>query len=477
MKLDYFVFRLPVSRFMKDFTRLQLRLAGSFAALACFLGTAFAQPPAPASPVTLSQAVQIALEQNPLRKAAVADARAASSGIGQARSTLLPHLTFSESAARGNDPVYVFGSKLRQQRFTPNDFALNELNTPRPFGNFTTRFAGQWSLFDGFASWRSVSRARLLNQAAEHQLERTQQEIIFHVVDTYYGVLLAARQLDVAEQSSRTAQAIVELSQARVEVGVAVESDLLSAKVRLGAREQERIRARNNLEMAKAQLNGAMGVPLESLFQPAEALAERTLAVAALPELEKQALASRPDLKSIQSQESAQRESVSIAKSGYSPRVNAFGGWEMDNPTFLAGGGGNNWLGGIEVQFDLFQGGAKRAELSRQRALADRAGATRLAAADGVRLEVRRAFYEVDASRQQVEVARAAIALAQESLRINRDRYDSGLITITDLLGAEDAARRSQSDYWDTVYRFHSSYARLELASGTLSPQSAAVMP
>jgi hypothetical protein len=37
----------------------------------------------------------------------------------------------------------------------------------------------------------------------------------------------------------------------------------------------------------------------------------------------------------------------------------------MDNPTFVAGGGGNNWLGGIEVQFDIFQGGAKRAELSR----------------------------------------------------------------------------------------------------------------
>jgi hypothetical protein len=33
----------------------------------------------------------------------------------------------------------------------------------------------------------------------------------------------------------------------------------------------------------------------------------------------------------------------------------------MDNPTFLAGGGGNNWLGGIELQIDLFQGGAKRA--------------------------------------------------------------------------------------------------------------------
>ena len=72
-----------------------------------------------------------------------------------------------------------------------------------------------------------------------------------------------------------------------------------------------------------------------------------------LGEVEKQALANRPDLKRIASEEAAQRQSVSVAKSSFGPRVNAFAGWEMDNPTFVAGGGGNNWLGGIEVQFDI----------------------------------------------------------------------------------------------------------------------------
>ena len=182
-------------------------------------------------------------------------------------------------------------------------------------------------------------------------------------------------------------------------------------------------------------------------------------------------------MKRIASEEAAQRQSVSMAKSSFGPRVNAFAGWEMDNPTLLAGGGGNNWLGGIEVQFDIFQGGAKRAELSRQRALEERVVAMNQAASDAVRLEVRRSYYDVDASRQQVEVARAVIAQSQESLRINQNRYDSGLTTITDLLGAEEAARRSQTDYWEAVYRFQTSYASLELASGNLNPQSPVVTP
>jgi len=96
---------------------------------------------------------------------------------------------------------------------------------------------------------------------------------------------------------------------------------------------------------------------------------------------------------------------------------------------------------------------------------------------DAIRLEVRRAYYEVDSARQQIEVARAAIAAAQESLRINQNRYDSGLSTITDLLAAEEAALRSQTDYWEAVYRYHTGYANLELASGTMNSQSPVVTP
>jgi len=453
-----------------------LSLRREFALLLAGWATLIAAASAQTS-LTLHDAVNIALEKNPLRKAALADTRAASADVQTARSFLLPHVTFSETAMRGDDPVYVFGSKLRQQRFTPDDFALNKLNTPSPYGNFSTGFTGTWNLFDSFASWCGINRAREMNIAAKRQLERTDQEILFRVVQSYYGVLLAAKQLEVAEQAEKTAKSIMDRSQVRFDAGLVVESDLLSAKVRLASREQELIRARNNLELARVQLSTAMGVPAGAQYQPADPLAERTLTAAPLPALEQEALATRPDLKRIEAQQSAQELSLAIAKSSFGPRLKAFAGWELDNPTFLAGGGGNNWLGGIELQIDLFQGGAKRAALSHERANAERIAALKQAARDSVRLEVQQAYFDQDASQQQVEVARTAIAQAQESLRINQDRYDGGLLTITDLLGAEEAARRSQTDYWQAVYQFQVSYANLELASGTLNLQSPVVMP
>src|SRR6202162_1457778 len=101
--------------------------------------SASAQQEAQPSSLTLQQAVTVALEKNPLRKAAIADTKVAFAGVRAARSFLMPQLSLSETATRGDDPVYVFGSKLRQQRFTQADFTLNKLNTPLPFGNFATR--------------------------------------------------------------------------------------------------------------------------------------------------------------------------------------------------------------------------------------------------------------------------------------------------------------------------------------------------
>ncbi len=430
-----------------------------------------------ASSLSLEQAARIALEKNPLRKAALAETKVGSAGIQEAQSFLLPHISFSELATRGNDPVYVFGSKLRQQRFTTVDFALNQLNTPSPFGNFTTRFSGNWNLFDSFASWEGLSRARKAQVATREQLERTDQEILFRVVQAYYGVLLASRQVEVAGQSQKTAQSILESTQNRYDAGFVVESDLLSAKVRVASREQELIRARNNLALAQAQLNLAMGVGADAPYQPEDTLTEKSLAVVALPELEQQALTTRPDLKKIEAQQSAQQLSVAIAKSSFGPRLNAFAGWELDNPTFLAGGGGNNWLAGIELQIDIFQGGAKKAALARERATAEKIAALKQAANDAVRLEVRQAYYDQDSSSKQVAVAHTAISQAEESLRINQNRYDGGLLTITDLLGAEEAAHHTQVDYWQAVYQSYISYANLELASGTLNLHSPVLMP
>src|SRR3974390_1942715 len=341
----------------------RLLVASTLAALA--LSAAAEEP----MPLSLPEAVKMTLANNPMHKAAMADTKATSAGVRGAGDPMLPGITFAESFTGGNDPVFVFGTKLRQQEFTAADFALNQLNRPTPIGNYASRFFGSWNLFDSTQSWKALDRAKYMNFAAEQQLNRTDQELVYQTVQAYYGVLLSQKQGQVAGDADK---------------------------------------------------------------------------------------------------------SVAMARGAFGPRVNAFGSWEEDSHS-VGWTGANNWVAGAEVQFDLFAGGSKRAALAREKAMQERASAGYAGFQDSVRLEVRQAYYQFDAAQQQVKVARGAIAQADESLRINQNRYEGGLSTVTDMLRVEEAAHRAKADYWQAVYRMNASYAGVELATGTLTLDSPAV--
>ena len=324
-----------------------------------------------AVPLTLPQAVSMALEKNPLHKAAFAGTHISIAQVRAARSPLMPKIMFTESAVRGNDPVFVFGTKLRQQSFTEADFALNKLNTPTPIGNFSSRFSGQWSLFDGLQSWYGATRARYMQQASEQQLDRTDQELVYEAVQAYEGVLLAQKQVAVSEATLKTAQAIEAQSRARVESGMAVDSDLLSAQVATASRKQEIIEAQNSLALARAQLALALGMPPDTVYEPQENLAEHSFPAFTVADLEQQALIKRPDLKQVESERSAQAKSISMAKGAFAPRLNVYGSWETDSPS-PGWNGGNNWIAGAELQFDIFDGDSRRAHLAVEKALREK---------------------------------------------------------------------------------------------------------
>lgn len=212
--------------------------------------------------LTLRQAIDRALGHSPQTEAAQADVKAAQAGIGMARTALLPNLNFAEDISRGNDPVYVFGTELRQQRFTQSDFSLNSLNRPTPVGNFTTRLNGQWMLFNGLASEEQIRGAKLRAQSAAQMSEQVNQGVVLQVVQAYQAVLYAQRQIDVAQHEEQTAAALLHDAQTRVKAGLAIDSDPLIAQVNLAERQQERIAAEGALESAWAELEAALGAPM-----------------------------------------------------------------------------------------------------------------------------------------------------------------------------------------------------------------------
>lgn len=443
--------------------RWKCRLAGWLLALAAT--ASWAQAPS----LTLREAIDQALGHNAQTAAARADAEAADAGVTMARTALLPRLNFTEDLSRGNDPVYVFGTKLRQQRFAQSDFSLDSLNRPTPAGNFATRLNGQWLLFNWFETQRQIRAAKRGAASASSMTGAVRQGVVFEVVQAYQGVLYAQRQLTVAQHEQETAEALLQDAQTRVKAGLAIDSDLLGAEVNLTARQQDRIAAEGGVENAWAELEAAMGTtgarpslqPLKARSYPEGNLAEGIAA----------ALKTRPDLQALARYSAAEGEAVRAARSDFLPQVSAYGNWEMDRVTF-AGNGGNNWVAGAQLNLDILPFG-KRAHLEQAKAAQQKAAAQEQLEEQQIRLAVSRAFTGHVTAERMVATSLAAMDQSAETLRILRNRYAAGLATMTDLLRGEDAERQSQTNYWNAAYGNTLAYAGLLYATGQLTPDSA----
>ncbi len=421
-------------------------------------------------PLSLRQAIDMALGKSPQVSLAQANAKDASAAAGMARTQYLPQLNFTEDISRGNDPVYVFGSRLRQRQFTQADFALNALNRPLPLGNFATRFSGQWLAFDSFKTQREVRSANYFKQSAASSALAVNQQVVLGVVAAYQQVLYANRALEVAQHEQDTAAALLASVDDRVKAGLAVESDRMSAEVNVAARKQELIAAQGDVELAWADLRAAVGVPdlQATTLKPIE---PHTFPDGTLDTEIAQALRNRPDLLALSQAELAQGAAVGAARSGFGPRVSTYGNWEEDRGS-IAGSGGNNWVAGVQISVDILPFG-KRAQLARASAAKQRTEAQAAMQQQQARVQVSRAHIHRQTATLQLETARAAMDQADESLRILKNRYGAGLATITDLLRAEDAGRQSHTNYWHAVYGNAMAYAELLYAQGSLTPDAA----
>jgi hypothetical protein len=95
-----------------------------------------------------------------------------------------------------------------------------------------------------------------------------------------------------------------------------------------------------------------------------------------------------------------------------------------------------------------------------------------LQAGSGIRLEVRRAYADLHAAQQRIAVAQAAVAEAEESLRITQNRYTAGLANVTDLLRTETAVLESRTRHLAAVHDQRIAAVGLELAAGKLTEGS-----
>ncbi len=425
-----------------------------------------------APPLSLAEAIDTALKQSPYLKAAELDAEAALTRVREARGHAFPKIVLSETIMRTDQPAWNLFQRFGQQRY---DFALfqdfqnpDRINHLTPYTNFQTKVQIEQPVYTGGRLSAGLDQARLGAKAEAEARERVRQEVIYDVVRTYYGVLLAQRGEHVARQAVKTLEAHVKTAENLYNAGVVVKSDVLSAKVHLAKTREQAIVAANQVKLAKAALNHYMGVEQSKEFSIQGDLNYVPLFYG-LAELIQEALAQRPDLQQVIFGTEAMRRGVDFARAGYYPTVGVMANYAFDDrgPKDLFSDGRSYTLAAM-ANWTVFDGFITKAQVERATLKMQKMEAIQKRLKSGIALQVRQAYLALDAARKRIQVTRKAVAQAKESQRIIRNRYEAGVTTMVEVLDADTALLGARLAALQARYDHNLAQVQLDFALGRL---------
>jgi outer membrane protein TolC len=376
------------------------------------------------------------------------DARALASTIDEAearvqraQSGFWPRVDLIETVQRGNNPVFAFSSLLSQRRFTAANFAIPSLNHPDPVTNTRTAIGVDQPIFDAGLTTLGVKAAKLERNVAAAARKSAEQDLAFRAAQAFVRVLQLEATVRATDGAVTAAESDHQRARARRDVGLVTEADVLAVNVHLADMLQRQIAARGDLSVARIQLAEAIGLPLA---KPLTLVRPRSRSGAADADtLVQEALASHPHRREADLEIQLADNARSTARAALLPTVGLQGGWEFNGAT--VGEQQSSWVVGAEVRINLFRGFADRARITEANHARVRATAERDRVIRRIEVDVRAALAQLGAARGREEAGKAALTQARESQRIIRDRYESGLATVTDVLRAAEATLDAES--------------------------------
>ncbi|HEX8951232.1 MAG TPA: TolC family protein, partial [Polyangia bacterium] len=366
--------------------------------------------------MTLAEALQTAQKDQPTVHQARANTDAARARVGEARAPLLPQIFGSglysratSNSSAGSIPACVqVGSGMT----TTGSFGSPSWTTCDRWAFSITAQQTLWDASGQLARWRQ-------NAAFAESVAETEQATRLGValnVRTFYFTARANKMLvQVARDTLANQQRHLDQVVGFVKVGTQPEIALAQQRTAVANAQVQLINAENNYEVAKAQLNQAIGLERDTNYDVEDS---STPAIAGedsdTDPLLVEALKSRPDYISLEKQVDAQRLAVWAAKTAYGPSLTASTQFS-DNGIDL----GHlvwNWNFSLTLNWQLFQGGLTWYTVKEQKANLEGVEAQRDLLRQQVRLGVEQARLAVRAAKAALGAATEAEVNAREQL-------------------------------------------------------------
>jgi outer membrane protein TolC len=377
-------------------------------------------------PWTLERALEEALAHNPDAQLARHRIAAAQAGLEQANAAFWPRLQFQSSYTRTDNPMMVFGSILNQRAYSTSlDF-----NDVPDVDDLNARGIVTVPLYTGGRNKAGRAAAKANTEVAKRDSEAVQNALGFEVARSFHTVLKTRQFIRAAEASVNAYQSNLAIANKRLEAGTLLKSEVLDLQVRQAQAQEDFVRARNANLLANRALRNLLGIESEE-FTVAESAPG-----AKVPATDD--FSGRAELASARQREHVAEEQVRGARSGYLPRISAFGSLDYDYGWKFENGGGSYTAGGL-LQWDIWDGYLTRSKVREARANLESTREEQRKLRLALDLEVEQARLDLQAASERLVVTRQAVAQASESADLTRARFQQGAALSTQLMDAETA--------------------------------------
>ena len=387
--------------------------------------------------VDFSQAVARALSNNAFVLGAEEEAIAARNDADAARGRLLPSVRFDEKFVRTTVPAEAFGLKLNEAKLLSSDFAdVSNFNSPPPRNDFIGTLSLEQPLFAPRAYY-GYGMAKVEADAKGHDLYRRKEDAVYRVVATVLDVVTARQFVEVAGQGLSDTREHLRIAESLEAAGMGLTSDVLRAKVAVASAEGAKVTAENRLELARRRLALAMGEPGAP---PVDVVGPPPEFPDPGPPLDGGTGTSvRADLLASSLRVANAGSNVQLRQSGYLPDLGFAAAYQVDAEDSPFSPDNRSWKVGVGLTWNLFDGMSREAEVGKAVAEQRRAQAYDRGVRDQAAFEAAQADLGVKEATLRAEIARSALASAEEGVRLLKSRYENRLGRMVDLLDAQTA--------------------------------------
>jgi len=412
-------------------------------------------------PLTLEDAIMLALDHQPRIKAAQERVKAQRAVVGQAESAYYPTIDLTTNYRRSTSTSRTGSSA-------------------EPFDFYTGSTVMNWTIYDFGRREGSVRGERDTLDATRYAERTSAEDVVLGVKQAYYRFLQAKVLVRVREDTVKDRELLVRQAKGFFEVGTRPKIDLVRAESNFFLAKADLITAQNGVKIAWAQLKNAMGVR----DFPQRPLAEEALLERPVEELTKElairrpsvsldtaratAFNLRPEVKDFAAQLRAQDAAIDTARRGHLPEFlfnSSYGRRGREYPLQV------DWEIGVRFNIPIFSGFQTTYEVQEASRNFYVIKAREEEVRQQIALEVEQSYFNLVGTGERLKATDAAVRAAKENLDLANGRYRVGVGSIIEITEAQVISTQAQTNHIQTIADYKIFEAELAKAMGQGIPR------